>query len=236
MITKLALSPLLALQAVQVRRRALLLPEPEGPRAGALGHGAPLKLLILGDSSAAGVGASHQSKALSYLLPAALAAQLQGRQIRWTLIAKTGATSASTLAYMQQRAPERFDLAVIALGVNDVTRLTRPRAFEAQQRTLHAVLRERFGLRHILRSALPPMGQFPLLPQPLRAVLGRDAARLSARLEQLCAEEDGTSFAPLDIPFEPRFVARDGFHPSEAAYALWAERLAERLAAQVTAF
>ena len=31
----------------------------------------------------------------------------------------------------------------------------------------------------------------------------------------------------LDLPYEPRFVASDGYHPSEEAYAEWAAGLAE---------
>jgi hypothetical protein len=62
---KLLLAPLLIWQGLHVRKHALVLPEPAGPRSGTLGSGAPLRLLILGDSSAAGVGVAHQSEALS---------------------------------------------------------------------------------------------------------------------------------------------------------------------------
>src|SRR5689334_20066239 len=61
----IALVPLLALQGRRVRRVTPRLPEPPGPRAGLAGDGPPLRLLILGDSSAAGVGAPSQDEALS---------------------------------------------------------------------------------------------------------------------------------------------------------------------------
>ena len=38
---KLLLSPLLVMQAVATRRRALVLPEADGPRTGRCGRGAP---------------------------------------------------------------------------------------------------------------------------------------------------------------------------------------------------
>mgnify|MGYP006377547615 CR=1 FL=1 len=41
------LLPVMALQGLAVRRRALRLPEPEGPRQGRSGAGTPLRLLIL---------------------------------------------------------------------------------------------------------------------------------------------------------------------------------------------
>ncbi|EEX09439.1 hypothetical protein SL1157_1477 [Ruegeria lacuscaerulensis ITI-1157] len=56
-IVRLPLLPLLAAQALMVRQRALRLPEPSGPREGRQGRGPRLRLLIVGDSSAAGVGA-----------------------------------------------------------------------------------------------------------------------------------------------------------------------------------
>ena len=67
-----ALFPLFALQALWVVARAERLPEPPGPRSGVGGDGPDLRLLILGDSSAAGVGAERQEDALSGQLAARL--------------------------------------------------------------------------------------------------------------------------------------------------------------------
>ncbi len=223
---KLALSPLLAAQALYVIRQALVLPEPEGPRTGVIGRGVPLRLLILGDSSVAGVGASHQSHALSGRLPPLLA---KHHQVSWQLTAQTGATSASTLRTLADLPEQPFDAAFIGLGVNDVTRLTPPKLWLKRQHALHALLRSRFQVKHILRSGLPPMGHFPLLPQPLRHVLGKDAKRLDTALATLCAADETLSYIPLNLPFEPKYIARDGFHPSEAAYAKWAELIAPHI-------
>ncbi|ETX12905.1 hypothetical protein OCH239_15315 [Roseivivax halodurans JCM 10272] len=59
------LAPILAVQGRIVRRGAVRLREPDGPRAGRTGAGPSLRLLIAGDSSAAGVGADTQAEALS---------------------------------------------------------------------------------------------------------------------------------------------------------------------------
>ena len=61
----LALAPLLFAQGVYVRRVTPRLPEAPGERSGVSGGGPALKLLILGDSAAAGVGASSQATALA---------------------------------------------------------------------------------------------------------------------------------------------------------------------------
>src|SRR4051812_15874048 len=62
---KIALAPLLVAQALATRRRAPVLPEAEGARDGALGAAdAPtLRVLVAGDSSAAGVGVARQDQA-----------------------------------------------------------------------------------------------------------------------------------------------------------------------------
>ena len=67
------LGPLLLLQGRHVRRVTPTLPEPPGDRRGITGTGPELRLLILGDSAPADVGASHQSEALLGQLVSALA-------------------------------------------------------------------------------------------------------------------------------------------------------------------
>ncbi len=63
---KLALAPLLVAQAVRTRRRAPVLPEAAGSREGRAGRGEgpPVRVLVAGDSSAAGVGVAHQDQAV----------------------------------------------------------------------------------------------------------------------------------------------------------------------------
>ncbi|MFV0514362.1 MAG: SGNH/GDSL hydrolase family protein [Jhaorihella sp.] len=226
LLARLPLAPLLAAQAVMVRRRALILPEPPGPRSGETGAGPALRLLIAGDSSAAGVGATTQSEALSGRLVAELSRRFR---VRWRLAARTGATTGAALDSLSRLRPETFDVAIVALGVNDVTRLLGRRQWVARQHALHDLLAHRFGVGCIIASGLPPMGRFPLLPQPLRWVLGCHAARLDTALVHMAEHRPGMCHVPMDMPFEARFVARDGFHPSPAAYAQWASVLAGRV-------
>ncbi|KAB0649370.1 SGNH/GDSL hydrolase family protein, partial [Burkholderia diffusa] len=51
-----ALGPLLLMQGRRVRRVTPRLAEAAGPRDGTAGDGPPLRVLVLGDSAAAGVG------------------------------------------------------------------------------------------------------------------------------------------------------------------------------------
>ncbi len=227
---KLALGPLLLAQGRQVRRQALRLPEATGPRAGvAGGRAAHWRVLVLGDSSAAGVGVAHQSEALAAPLAHELSRFL-GAPVGWQLVATSGHTAADALAALREARLQPADLLVTALGVNDVVAQTAPTRFLKTLDALHAEAVARAGVRCTLHSALPPMGRFPLLPQPLRWVMGRDAARLDAALRRHVQARPDRLHVPL--PAAPPdaqaegWVAEDGFHPGPQGYPVWARVLA----------
>lgn len=228
-VVRLALSPICLAQGLAVRRRAGRLPEAAGPRAGRAGAGPVLRLLVVGDSSAAGVGVARQEDALAGRLSALLATRFT---VEWHLHARIGATTASTLRTLEQAEAAPFAAAVVALGVNDVARQVPLRRWLAQQRALGELLRRRFGVRRAYLSGVPPMGLFPLLPQPLRAVLGARAAMFDAALAEAVRGRQGTRHLPIPPEaLDPALMAADGFHPGPAIYRLWAEHLAGAIAA-----
>lgn len=225
-LTQLALSPVLIPQAIGVVRRALRLPEAAGPRSGTLGSGPPLSLLIVGDSSAAGVGVDTQKEALAGQLAALLA---QDFTVTWQLHAKTGATTRSTLKSLRRLLPFKAEVIVTALGVNDVTHATPyPLWMRSQRRLLHH-LQGTHRPHHIYVTAVPPLGSFPLLPNPLRWSIGRQAMRFDTALSQHIATMPGATHVALKLPMDTSLMAKDGFHPSPAIYAVWAKEMASRI-------
>lgn len=225
-VAALGLAPLLAWQGWGVRRDTPRLPEAAGLRTGRQGQGSPLRLLILGDSAAAGVGAAVQTEALSGHLVARLAPHYT---VAWRLCARTGIRTAEAWAELQEQKDLRTDVAVISLGVNDVTALTSRRAFATAYGGLVRWLSECAGAERILVSGLPPVHRFPALPQPLRWVLGQRALALTAALEALAAADPRCLFLRIDDLTDPSLMASDGYHPGPAGYALWADRIAARL-------
>jgi len=224
-----ATSPVWLVQALRVARDTPRLPEAAGPRAGRVGAGR-LGLLILGDSSAAGVGAETQDQALA----GRLVAELADLEPAWRLEARTGATTAQALGWLNGLGPARFDAAVLALGVNDVTRAVPLRRWLAGQRALAARLADDFGVRHLYVSGVPPMHAFPALPRPLRDVLGARAARFDAALAGLVATTPGARHLPFDtLALDPGQMAGDGYHPGPAIYAAWARALARLIRADL---
>ncbi|TMV04857.1 SGNH/GDSL hydrolase family protein [Ruegeria sediminis] len=221
-ILRVPLLPLLAAQALAVRRSAHLLPEPSGPREGREGRGPRLRLLIAGDSSAAGVGAGTQKQALAGQLLRQLGRHYS---VEWRLEAATGQTTRDALERLR-RLQGAFDVAVTALGVNDVTRLTTRAQFAARQDEMLRHLTGALGVRRVVMTGVPPMHRFPALPQPLAWVLGRQAARLDQAMQEAAARFPQARHLALHLPDDPALAAPDGYHPSPRAYALWAEAAA----------
>ncbi len=231
---KLVLSPVLVAQALATRRRLPRLPEADGPREGVAGTGpVALRLLIGGDSSAAGVGVATQDEALAGQTVRALAPRLGGA-VAWRLVARSGLTTARCADLLAEAAePWRADVAVFALGVNDVIDQVPTRRALAARERLVAHLRERAGVRHVIFMPLPPVHRFPGLPQPLRWVMGADARRHDRALARWAAGRDDVSHVPIDLPLDPKVMASDGFHPGEPVYRLCGLALAEHIATHV---
>lgn len=225
-LAKIMLGPVLLMQGAYTRRVTPKLPEAEGEREGVAGGGMPLRLLILGDSAAAGVGAATQAEALSGQLVNRLA---RDYQVRWQLWARSGLDSQALLEMLDQRAAQPFDVVLLSIGVNDVTGPLSIDQWIALQRRLMSVLRGKFAARHIVVSPLPPMHLFPALPQPLRWYLGNRAARFNARLARLAAGQDHCTMLTTRLAPVAGSMAPDGFHPGPAIYSVWAGDAAEAI-------
>jgi lysophospholipase L1-like esterase len=229
---KLLLSPLLVAQALATRSRMPRLPEADGERAGEVGRGPLLRLLILGDSSAVGVGVARQHDALSGHLSRALARQC-GTRVRWQLLARSGVTSAQCLQMLEAEFAGVADVAVVVLGVNDVVdQVPSQRAVNARQSIANR-LRNAHGVAHVVFAPLPPVGRFPGLPQPLRWVAGADARRHDLAVAAWAASRVDVSHVPIDLPLNRGVMADDGFHPGEPVYRVCGVALAEHIAAEV---
>lgn len=231
---KLALSPLLVAQALATRRRMPRLPEPSGQRQGVAGPAGatPLRLLIAGDSSAAGVGVSSQRDALAGMLAQRLA-QACGARVQWRLMARAGLTTAGTLHLMQREPFMLADVAVIVTGVNDVVdQVPSHRAVSARE-ALANWLRNTRSVQHVAFAPLPPIHHFPGLPQPLRWVAGADARRHNHALARWARTRQDVSSVDMEMPLNPGVMASDGFHPGPAVYRYCAAAIADHLAQRV---
>lgn len=220
LLTKITLGPLLLAQGMYTRWSTPKLPEAEGERDGVMGEGAPLRLLILGDSAAAGVGAKTQQEALAGKLVARLA---KNHRITWKLLAQSGLNSRELVQLLERSPSERFDVVVVSVGVNDVTGNVSPNAWAVALSRLIDLLRWKCDASLIVFSRVPPMHAFPALPQPLRWYLGARAKRLDHHLANIVEHRRGCVRLNSRFPLLEELMAADGFHPGPPLYSLWAD-------------
>jgi len=225
-ITTILLMPVLIPQALFINKMTLSLPEPTGDRLGVCGAGNELKLLIIGDSAALGVGVDGQDDALAGQLSSLLG---HDYSVNWTLLAKTGATAEGILDMLEPLREETFDIVLVSIGVNDVTHFTHSGRWEKNMNIMINILISKFSVKKILLSNIPPMQKFTTFPQPLRWWWGERSKRLNSLLTVIVDNSSQCTQFDIDAPIEPKYIAKDGFHPSKIAYQVWANQAAKTI-------
>lgn len=232
LLPTILLSPLLIKQGKETRAKTLKLPEPIGLREGIVGEGEKLKLLILGDSAGAGVGVKTQEEALSGQIAKNLS---QTHNLDWKLFATSGHTTADVVEYLPTKKGLKFDIALISLGVNDVTSFISPRKWIRKCDVLIQILEQQFSVKRIIWSDLPQMEKFPALPQPLRWIIGLRKNHLRKYLVKYISNRNNIELLVFpDVLAESQgnigdWVAIDGFHPAPRLYKIWAEEFVKQL-------
>ena len=152
------------------------------------GH-SQIRLLAIGDSIIAGVGAKTLEKALVGRTAERLA-QTAGARVVWTAKGKNGVTSRYIARRLLPRVADKaenspFDAILVSAGVNDVISLHSLGRWRRDIDALLTALAGRWPEAVIAMSGLPPMNHFPTLPQPLRAVFGMRARDFDRTLREI---------------------------------------------------
>lgn len=232
----LALLPLVAVQAIGVRRRVERLPEAAGTEGQIGGNSAAVReIRIIGDSVAAGVGVEHHRDTLAGQL-AALWQASTGDTVRWQTLARSG-RSAADVADVLASAPDTLrgaDVVVLSVGVNDVKDLRTDDQWTTGLTGCLDLIAAAAPSAHAFVLGLPPVELLPALPRPLADLLGARGRRLERLGRELCASRMGVHHVELGhqaITEVTDAFARDGFHPSAEVHRLLAEQIHGRLVA-----
>lgn len=227
--TTALIMPLLLIQAFWVKQTVLRLAEPCGKRSGDCGNGdknSKFKLLLIGDSAAAGVGVDSQKDALAGQLTTMLADKYE---VNWCLIANTGFTSTDVIAALTALTAQSYDYVLVSVGVNDVTHVTRSHQWAMNIKKIVEILNTKFGAPQVLLTSVPPMQRFTAIPAPLRWWLGKRAKKLNELMIAEVKDKNHYSVLTFDLPFKSEFIAKDGIHPSKIAYNVWASQAYETI-------
>jgi len=207
-------------------RRDYLPTEPAIVIEGTFGEGRPLRFVVLGDSTAAGLG-TDEAHAYPTLLAEMLAAD--GYRVELTGLGVSGARVADVLA---EQVPVAIsldpDLIFIGIGANDATHLTRLSDIEADMTSIIERIVDD-GTELVVAGA--PDMRARAFHEPLRSLVGYRGRRVTATIEAT-AERSGIPSVPLARLTGPFFAedpdahyARDDFHPGRMGYARWADAI-----------
>ena len=176
----------------------------------------------LGDSTAAGVGASAPEHTVARRVAAASAA---GTPVEMRVLAVSGARIGDVVEeQLPQVAALDADRIYVSVGANDAVHATRVRTFRGLYDELLGGLPEDV---EVVILGVPDMGAPPRLAQPLRFFAGLNGERMDDEV-RAAAEEHGHTYVDIAAETGPpfrrdpdRYFAADRYHPSDAGYALW---------------
>ena len=182
---------------------------------------APLRIAILGDSTAAGLGADVPTETPGALLAADVAAAT-GRRVALDVVAVPGTRSADLEPQVSRALLTPPHIAVICVGANDVIRGVSSR--RAARDLELAVRRLRAAGARVVVGTCPDLGALCFVPQPLRLWGQVRSATMAAAQRGAVEAADGV-VVPLGQLLGRAFRAdatmfcRDRFHPSGVGYA-----------------
>lgn len=235
----IVLAPVLLFQGRRVRRLTPRLPPAAGPQDGTVGDGLhPLRLVVVGESTAMGVGVAAHAVGLVGHTARALGKAMR-RPVHWRVLGRGGATGRALLKeYIAPAPPLDADVFVVILGVNDTLGFSSPSQWTRSLDAIVESLRRQSAGAPIVLAAVPPMQHFPALPSPLRQVLGFRAFVLDRAAIEWAGAREAVAHVPhayAEHAEIPDIFCSDGFHPSSLGYERWGAALAAAAAALLSA-
>lgn len=226
LISWLAL-PVYMWQGLAVRRRTTRMPPPETDGwVRHSGAGKPLHLLVVGDSSAAGVGAATIENSLGGVL-ASLLAEATARPVAIRVAGMNSATAADIRDFVVPNLERSdFDYVCLNIGINDAKNFHSGRRFCRDFGTLIYALKAKFPGAVLIWSGVLDLEKVPALPTPLNRILGI-RSRIIDRNGRILCRERGAHAPPSNWRAVRENFAADGFHASERGYREWADGLAD---------
>ena len=187
-----------------------------------LGGAPDVRLLIVGDSTAVGTGASAPDNSLAGLIAARFPA--------WSITnrARDGATFADVLGQLEGASGD-YDVALIQAGGNDVIRMRDLDAVAVEIDRALGLACERADTVIVMPAG--NVGNAPFFVRPLSWLMTSRSRRLHAAVADasrrhaavyvdLYKEREADPFV-----LEPGLNAADGLHPSDAGYRVWLAEL-----------
>ena len=221
----LPFAPLLYLQGQYTRRKIGRLPDAQGEISGKSGEGKEIvKLLAIGESTVAGVGARTHETALTGQFSRHLSRKI-GKSVEWLAIGRSGIKAGEAIRELVPKIPdEKFDYIIVGLGGNDVLGLSSPRRWRRDMTQMLKILQEKNPGAKIFITNAPAIRLSPVLPQPIKFLLGHLSALHDRNTKEFTSEMKNVFYFHQPTEVIEDFFA-DGIHPSEKGYDVWSEAI-----------
>lgn len=229
----LPVSPFLYIQGQITRWKIGVLPGAAGKTIGrAAGQNEKaVRLLVLGESTVAGLGARDHEHALAGRFAHYLG-QAIGRPVEWQVIGKNGVTARRTIDELMPLLPEqKFDFVLLGLGGNDVLKLSSPRKWRRDMLELLSLLRKRNDASEIFITNCPMIIESPALPEPIKTLLWRLSQMHDQNIREFSRGLERVTYYPQPKTIDSENFFADGIHPSEEGYDRWAKAMIEYFSA-----
>jgi lysophospholipase L1-like esterase len=198
--------------------------DPPPDATGWYGRGRPgpaIRLALLGDSSAAGYGVDRVEETPGAVLASGIS-EHAGRRVYLRAFAVVGARTPHLTTQIARALPIDPDVAVILIGVNDVTHKTLPA--ESVRHLSEGVRRFREAGVEVVVGTCPDLGTVKPIAPPLKQ-LARAWSRRLAAAQTIAVIKEGGRTVSLGSILGPEFDAApallfgpDQFHPSAEGY------------------
>lgn len=218
--------PLLYFQGKKLRHKINRLPSHSEFLALKSHKNAP-NILIIGESTAAGVGASRLETTFAFQVRQ----QLQEGYSVYNL-GKNGLRAERLkrlLLHGQQELSSKIQIGVILIGANDCFKFTPPGTFHRELKEFVQLLTQTYGVEKVILSNIPPVHQFPALPWIIRFFLGWHRTLLIREIHHLQKVMPHLKYKAVKQSLDKSFFAVDGIHPSDLGYEAMARQLKEEI-------
>ena len=181
------------------------------------------KILVVGDSTAVGTGASAPEESLPGLI--------SKQQPKWQIdnLAANGAKFFDVIEQLE-RASTGYDLVLVVGGGNDVIRFTSEKDLRSQIEQTVALARSKG--QHVVVMPCGNVGHAPFFKPPVSWVMSRRSEALHAIVQEITTAQHVRYVSLLKPKSQDPFVmhsktlnAEDGLHPSSAGYVEWYREL-----------
>jgi len=244
-IISLPLLPVLYFQGKKLRKEVPELPEAQGIEGFvSKREGATLKVLAIGESTMAGVGAKTHEEAFIGTLAKELAQKLNVN-IHWKVYAKSGYTlKRVTHKILPQVEETNADLIVVGMGANNAFKLSSTSKWTKDVAELIKTIRVQFPKTPIAFINMPPIKDFPVFTSTMKFVMGNLVNLFGNELEKEVKNHDAVFFNSEKLSFDnwterfgykkdPALFFSDGVHPTVLTYQMWARDFSDFLVKEV---